>query len=77
MKQVFQRPESLTDVQMHYCPGCTHGIIHRLVAEAIDDLGVRESAIGVASVGCSVFAYDYFNCDMRKRPTPPLQWQRE
>ncbi|MGI6641911.1 MAG: thiamine pyrophosphate-dependent enzyme [Limnochordia bacterium] len=66
MKQVFQRPESLTDVQMHYCPGCTHGIIHRLVAEAIDDLGVRESAIGVASVGCSVFAYDYFNCDMQQ-----------
>ncbi|HHT72515.1 MAG TPA: hypothetical protein GX008_02240 [Firmicutes bacterium] len=51
---------------MHYCPGCTHGIIHRLVAEAIDDLGVRESAIGVASVGCSVFAYDYFNCDMQQ-----------
>jgi 2-oxoglutarate ferredoxin oxidoreductase subunit beta len=66
VKQVFQRPESLTDVQMHYCPGCTHGIIHRLVAEAIDDLGVRESAIGVASVGCSVFAYDYFNCDMQQ-----------
>jgi 2-oxoglutarate ferredoxin oxidoreductase subunit beta len=52
---------------MHYCPGCTHGIIHRLVAEAIDSLGILgEQAIGVASVGCSVFAYDYFNCDMQQ-----------
>src|SRR5690554_1017366 len=66
MQRVFERPESLTDVQMHYCPGCTHGIIHRLVAEAIDQLGVREDTIGVASVGCSVFAYDYFNCDMQQ-----------
>ncbi|NMB02652.1 MAG: hypothetical protein GX971_14230 [Firmicutes bacterium] len=51
---------------MHYCPGCTHGIIHRLVGEAIDSLGIREQTIGVASVGCSVFAYDYFNCDMQQ-----------
>ena len=51
---------------MHYCPGCTHGIIHRLTAEAIDQLGIREKTIGVASVGCSVFAYDYFNCDMQQ-----------
>ena len=53
MKRICQRPESLTDVQMHYCPGCTHGIIHRLVAEALDELGIREDAIGIASVGCS------------------------
>lgn len=66
MKTVFQKPEALTDVQMHYCPGCTHGIIHRLVGEAIDSLGIREQTIGVASVGCSVFAYDYFNCDMQQ-----------
>ncbi len=66
MKRVFERPESLTDKQMHYCPGCTHGIIHRLTAEAIDQLGIREKTIGVASVGCSVFAYDYFNCDMQQ-----------
>lgn len=66
MKRVFERPESLTDVPMHYCPGCTHGIIHRLVAEAMDALDIREKAIGVASVGCSVFAYNYFNCDMQQ-----------
>ena len=66
MKTVFQKPEAMTDAQMHYCPGCTHGIIHRLVGEAIDSLGIREQTIGVASVGCSVFAYDYFNCDMQQ-----------
>lgn len=66
MKTVFQKPEAMTDVQMHYCPGCTHGIIHRLVGEAIDSLGILEQTIGVASVGCSVFAYDYFNCDMQQ-----------
>ncbi|HPT83402.1 MAG TPA: thiamine pyrophosphate-dependent enzyme [Limnochordia bacterium] len=66
MKTVFQKPEAMTDAQMHYCPGCTHGIIHRLVAEAIDALGIREQTIGIASVGCSVFAYDYFNCDMQQ-----------
>lgn len=64
MKTVFSRPKSLKDVPMHYCPGCTHGIIHRLVAEVIDELDVFQRAIGVAPVGCSVFAYQYFNCDM-------------
>lgn len=66
MKQVFARTEGLTSVPMHYCPGCTHGIIHRLVAESIMELGVREKTVGIASVGCSVFAYDYFNCDMQQ-----------
>ena len=61
---VFEKPKALTDAQLHYCPGCTHGIIHRLVAEALDELGVTGKTIGVASVGCSVFAYNYFNCDM-------------
>ena len=61
---VFQKPQALTDAPLHYCPGCTHGIIHRLVAEAIDELGVAGRTIGVASVGCSVFTYNYFNCDM-------------
>lgn len=64
MKKVFTRPQSLKDVPMHYCPGCTHGIIHRLVAETIDELGILDRAIGVAPVGCSVFAYEYFECDM-------------
>ena len=61
---VFEKPKSLADMPLHYCPGCTHGIVHRLVAEAIDELGVEGKAIGVAPVGCAVMAYDYFNCDM-------------
>lgn len=60
---VYKRPESLTDTVMHYCPGCTHGVAHRLIAEVIDEMGVREQIIGVAPVGCSVFAYNYFDCD--------------
>ena len=64
MSVVFQKPKSLTDKELHYCPGCPHGIIHRLVAEAIDALGVEGKTIGVAPVGCSVMAYDYFTCDM-------------
>ncbi len=61
---VFEKPKSLTDAQFHYCPGCTHGIIHRLVAEAIDSLGIEGKTVGVAPVGCAVMAYDYFACDM-------------
>lgn len=61
---VFDRPHALADLPMHYCPGCTHGIIHRLVAEVIDELGIEGRTIGIAPVGCSVMAYDYFNCDM-------------
>ena len=61
---VFDKPKALTDAPLHYCPGCTHGIIHRLVAEAIDSLGIAGDTIGVASVGCSVFTYNYFNVDM-------------
>ena len=61
---VFDKPKALTENTLHYCPGCTHGIIHRLVAEALDELGVTGRTIGVASVGCSVFTYNYFNCDM-------------
>ena len=62
--KVFEKPKSLTNVPLHYCPGCTHGIIHRLVAEAIDELGIEGKTVGVAPVGCSVMAYDYFTCDM-------------
>ena len=61
---VFEKPKSLADIPLHYCPGCTHGIVHRLVAEAIDELGIEGKAIGVAPVGCAVMAYDYFTCDM-------------
>lgn len=62
----FKKPDALADIKMHYCPGCTHGIIHRLVAEAIDDLRIEGRTIGVASVGCSVFSYNYFTCDMQQ-----------
>ena len=61
---VFKKPNALADVSTHYCLGCTHGIIHRLVAEAIDELGIEGTTVGVAPVGCSVMAYNYFNCDM-------------
>ena len=66
MTIVFQKTRGLTDVPTHYCPGCTHGIIHRLVAESLEELGVLDKAIGVAPVGCSVLAYKYFNCDMHE-----------
>ncbi len=65
---VFKKPHALTDVPFHYCPGCTHGIVHRLVAEVIDELGVEGNTTGVASVGCSVYSYNYFNCDMVQAP---------
>jgi len=68
MKAVFKKPESLTDKPFHFCPGCHHGVIHRLVAEAIDHFGVREQTIGAASVGCSVFMYDYFDVDVVESP---------
>lgn len=64
MAVVFEKPHALADTTFHYCPGCTHGIIHRLVAEVIDELGVEGKTVGVCPVGCSVMAYDYFNCDM-------------
>jgi 2-oxoglutarate ferredoxin oxidoreductase subunit beta len=65
---VYQRPEAFTDVSTHYCPGCTHGVAHRLIAEVMDEMGIREQAIGVAPVGCSVFAYNYFDCDFVEAP---------
>ncbi len=65
---VYTRPQAFTDIQTHYCPGCTHGVAHRLVAEVLDEMGLRERTIGVASVGCSVFAYNYFDCDFVQAP---------
>jgi len=68
MKVVFRRPKSLKKKDFHFCPGCHHGIIHRLVAEVIDMLGIREKTIGIAPVGCAVFLYDYFNLDVTESP---------
>ena len=65
---VFEKSKVLTDAPLHYCPGCTHGIIHRLVAEAIEELGIEGRTIGVAPVGCSVMAYDYFTTDFIQAP---------
>ncbi|MBQ4647836.1 MAG: 2-oxoglutarate oxidoreductase [Clostridia bacterium] len=65
---VFDKPKALTDVPFHYCPGCTHGIVHRLVAEVIDEMGIEGETVGIASVGCSVFSYNYFSCDMIQAP---------
>lgn len=66
MAVVFEKTRGLAEKPFHYCPGCTHGIIHRLVAESLDELNLIDNAIGVAPVGCAVFAYDYFNCDMQE-----------
>ena len=64
MAIVYQKSKALTDKELHYCPGCSHGIIHKLVAEVLEELDLIDSAIGICPVGCSVFAYDYFACDM-------------
>ena len=63
MKKIFSHPKSLRDISTHYCPGCGHGIAHRLIAEVVDELGIREKVIGVAPVGCAVVAYDYWDFD--------------
>ncbi len=68
MQQVFKRPVSLKDVQTHFCPGCHHGTIHRLVAEALDEFGLQKETIGIASIGCSVFLYYYFDIDVIETP---------
>ncbi|MBI4690083.1 MAG: 2-oxoglutarate oxidoreductase [Nitrospirae bacterium] len=64
MRRVFKRPESLKGVPFRFCPGCGHSLIHRIIAETIDKLGIRGKVIGIAPVGCAVFAYDYFNFDV-------------
>ncbi len=66
MGKTFSKPEALSDAHTHYCPGCTHGIAHRLVAEVIDELGIRGRTVGVAPVGCAVMAYNYFTCDFQE-----------
>ena len=66
MGKVFKKPEALSDQHTHYCPGCTHGVIHRIVAEVIDEMGIRGRTVGVAPVGCAVLAYNYFTFDFQE-----------
>ncbi len=66
MKTVYERSKGLTDAKMHYCPGCTHGVVHKLVAETLEELNLIGTTVGIAPVGCSVFAYNYFACDMQE-----------
>ncbi len=66
MGKTFRKPEALADVPTHYCPGCTHGVIHRLVAEVIDELGIRGRTVGIAPVGCAVLCYNYFTFDFQE-----------
>ena len=66
MGKTFRQPEALTDIATHYCPGCTHGVIHRLIAEVIDELNIQGHTVGVAPVGCAVLAYNYFNFDFQE-----------
>ena len=66
MGKTFAKPEALSDQHTHYCPGCTHGVIHRLIAEVIDEMGIRGRTVGIAPVGCAVLAYNYFNCDFQE-----------
>jgi Pyruvate:ferredoxin oxidoreductase and related 2-oxoacid:ferredoxin oxidoreductases, beta subunit len=65
---VYERPDSLMEINTHYCPGCTHGVAHRLIAEVLDEMNLKDNSIGVASVGCSVFAYNYFDFDFVQSP---------
>jgi 2-oxoglutarate ferredoxin oxidoreductase subunit beta len=66
MDLVYEKPDTLTDTPFRYCPGCGHGVVHRVLMEVIDEMGIQEDSIGVAPVGCSVFAYDYMNIDMQE-----------
>lgn len=66
MATIYKKSNALTDKELHYCPGCSHGIVHKLVAEVLEELNLTEKAVGVSPVGCSVFAYDYFACDMQE-----------
>ena len=63
-EMVYHRPHTLLDVNMHYCPGCAHSLVHKLIMEVVEDLDIQEKTIGIAPVGCSVFAYDYMDIDM-------------
>jgi 2-oxoglutarate/2-oxoacid ferredoxin oxidoreductase subunit beta len=66
MGKTFHKPQVMRDVHTHYCPGCTHGVVHRLIAETIDELGIRKRTVGIAPVGCAVLMYNYIDCDFQE-----------
>src|SRR5512134_2748204 len=66
MELIWEKPDTLTGNRMHYCPGCGHGVVHKLLMEVIDEMGIQEKTVGVAPVGCAVFAYNYMNVDMQE-----------
>jgi 2-oxoglutarate/2-oxoacid ferredoxin oxidoreductase subunit beta len=66
MEIVYKKPQTITDTPMHYCPGCGHGVVHKILMEVVDELGIQDQTIGIAPVGCAVFAYDYMNIDMQE-----------
>ncbi len=66
MEVVYRKPQTLTATPMHYCPGCSHGVVHKILMEVVDEMGIQDKTVGVAPVGCSVFAYDYMNVDMQE-----------
>jgi len=68
MEVVYAKPQTLTDTPMHYCPGCGHGVVHKILMEVVDEMHIQEETVGIAPVGCSVFAYDYMNIDMQEAP---------
>ena len=63
---VYHKPHTMVDTTMHYCPGCAHSLVHKLLMEVVEELGIQETTVGVAPVGCSVFAYDYMDIDMQE-----------
>lgn len=63
---VYRKPKTLTDTELHYCPGCGHGVVHRLIMEVVEEMGIQDKTIGVAPVGCAVFAYNYMDVDMQE-----------
>lgn len=65
-EMVYHKPSTMVDVNMHYCPGCAHSLVHKLIMEVVEDMGIQDKTIGIAPVGCSVFAYDYMNIDMQE-----------
>ena len=74
---VYKKPTLMNDNAMHYCPGCSHGVVHKLIAEVIEEMGMEDKTVGISPVGCAVFIYNYLDIDWQEQPTDvPLHWQQ-